>query len=58
MQFSIIIPARNEEKLLSNCRKFDKLGDWYFIKNYKESLALLKGKDNKAADKIWYDFER
>jgi len=44
--------------IITSCRKFDKLGDWYFLKNYKESLALLRSSDRKAADKIWYDFER
>lgn len=42
----------------TSCRKFDRFGDWYFIKNIFESISLLKGKNQKAADKVWYDFKR
>lgn len=42
--------------IITSCRKFDKFGDWYALKNPKLMLKLLKGKKSKEADKIWYDF--
>lgn len=44
--------------IVTSCRKFDRLGDWYFVKHFRESAQLLKGRDQKLADKIWYDFPR
>ncbi len=44
--------------ITTSCRKFDRLGDWYFIKNLVPLLRLLKAGHSQAADKIWYDFER
>jgi len=43
--------------IVTSCRKFDRFGDWYFIRNLGASLRLLKGKDQKLADQVWYDFE-
>lgn len=44
--------------IVTSCRKFDRFGDWYFVRNLHTSLKLLGGKDQKLADKVWYDFER
>ena len=44
--------------LITSCRKFDRLGDWYFIYNLQETISLLRGKNKDAANKIWYDFDR
>ena len=44
--------------ITTSCRKFDKLGDWYVFKNLGMAKELLKGRNQKMADEIWYDFER
>lgn len=44
--------------ITTSTRKFDRLGDWYFIKNPRLIRTLLTGRNQAAADKIWYDFER
>lgn len=44
--------------IVTSCRKFDKLGDWYFLKHPAMFLRLLRGKDREGANRIWYDFER
>jgi glycosyltransferase involved in cell wall biosynthesis len=53
-RFAILIRAY----IITSTRKFDKLGDWYFLKRPFFSWRLLNNKDKKGADKIWYDFER
>lgn len=42
----------------TSCRKFDRFGDWYFVRNFRQTLRLLKGRDQELADKVWYDFPR
>lgn len=42
--------------LVTSCRKFDRFGDWYFIKNPIKTLNLLKGQDRETANLYWYDF--
>lgn len=44
--------------IATSMRKFDKLGDWYFVQNPKKLLGIFKGRDQELANKIWYDFER
>jgi GT2 family glycosyltransferase len=44
--------------IVTSCRKFDHFGDWYFVRNYRETYKLLLGQGRDAADKIWYDFKR
>ncbi len=44
-------------KIITSCRKFDRLGDWYFITHPLLVKQLLLGKNQKAADKIWYKFK-
>lgn len=43
--------------IVSSCRKFDRLGDWYFLRRPGLFLTLLRGRNQAAADHIWYDFE-
>ena len=42
----------------TSCRKFDRLGDWYFLKRPFLFMSILKGRNQSAADNFWYDFER
>ena len=44
--------------ITTSCRKFDRFGDWYFVKNIFKMLKLLNGRRSKAADQLWYDFKR
>lgn len=44
--------------IVTSCRKFDHLGDWYFVFRPRLLLSLLKGKNQKEADRIWYEFPR
>ncbi|MCC6954856.1 MAG: glycosyltransferase [Deltaproteobacteria bacterium] len=46
------------EYIVTSCRKFDRLGDWYFVTHPFKMLTLLKGRNQSAADEIWYDFPR
>ena len=43
--------------ITSSCRKFDQFGDWYFLRNPRLFLSLLKGKDQEGANRVWYDFQ-
>jgi glycosyltransferase involved in cell wall biosynthesis len=42
----------------TSCRKFDRLGDWYFLLHPLKFATLLRGHNQAEADKVWYDFER
>ena len=44
--------------IVTSCRKFDRLGDWYFLRHPRLFRTLLTGHNQAAADKIWYDFQR
>ncbi len=44
--------------ITTSCRKFDKFGDWYALRNLTEMISLLRGRNREAADRIWYDCER
>lgn len=44
--------------ITTSCRKFDVFGDWYFVCHPREVLALLKGRRQELANKVWYDFPR
>jgi glycosyltransferase involved in cell wall biosynthesis len=44
--------------IITSCRKFDTFGDWYFFKNPLMMLKLLRGKDRRYADLIWYDYHK
>ena len=43
--------------IITSCRKFDRLGDWYFLLHPWKFLTLLKGRNQAEADRVWYDFE-
>jgi len=42
--------------IVTSCRKFDRFGDWYFLINPTELLSIFKGRNQKLADKVWYEF--
>jgi glycosyltransferase involved in cell wall biosynthesis len=44
--------------IITSTRKFDRLGDWYFLLHPIITFRLLRATDSAAADKIWYDFPR
>ncbi len=44
--------------IITSMRKFDHFGDWYFVKNWRQSYRLLRSEDDEAAKKIWYHFKR
>jgi glycosyltransferase involved in cell wall biosynthesis len=44
--------------IVTSCRKFDRFGDWYFLRHPLMTLRLLRGVDAVAADTVWYDFPR
>lgn len=46
-----------EGSIKTSCRKFDRFGDWYFLRHPFMTLALFKGKHQEYSDKVWYDFE-
>jgi glycosyltransferase involved in cell wall biosynthesis len=44
--------------IVTSCRKFDKFGDWYLVRNPRLVRDLLKGSSRSAADDFYYDVER
>lgn len=44
--------------IVTSCRKFDRFGDWYFVKHPGLFIRLLRGSDREGADRVWYDFPR
>lgn len=44
--------------ITTSCRKFDRLGDWYFIRNPREFWRIMGGRDAEAANRFWYLFPR
>jgi len=44
--------------IVTSCRKFDALGDWYLLLRPRLFLRLMRGKDRGLADRLWYDSER
>jgi|688.fasta_scaffold171320_2 glycosyltransferase involved in cell wall biosynthesis len=44
--------------IITSTRKFDRLGDWYFVLHPIMTFNLLKASDADAANRIWYDFPR
>ena len=44
--------------IVTSTRKFDRLGDWYFIKRPLLLWKLLHNRDPEESRKFWYDFER
>jgi glycosyltransferase involved in cell wall biosynthesis len=43
--------------ITTSCRKFDKFGDWYLVKNPGVVRALFKGNDKVSANRFYYDVE-
>jgi len=43
--------------IITSCRKFDRFGDWYFVLRPWLTWSLLKGRNQAAADVVWYDFK-
>jgi len=44
--------------ILTSCRKFDRFGDWYLIRNPIKALKLLNGRSSNLGDLYWYDVPR
>jgi glycosyltransferase involved in cell wall biosynthesis len=44
--------------IVTSCRKFDVFGDWCVVKYPFLMWRLLRGKNQRAADAFYYDFER
>lgn len=42
----------------TSCRKWDRFGDWYLLRNPTLVRSLLAGKDQSAANGFYYDVER
>ncbi|TAK86844.1 MAG: glycosyltransferase [Aquabacterium sp.] len=43
--------------ITTSCRKFDRFGDWYFVRNPRVVRELFEGHNRKAADLFYYDFD-
>ncbi|MBR1459461.1 MAG: glycosyltransferase [Oscillospiraceae bacterium] len=41
--------------LITSSRKFDQFGDWYLLKDLKNTRAILTGHDRAAADAFYYN---
>ena len=44
--------------IVTSCRKFDTFGDWYLFKNPALVWNIMKGNNQKAADRFYYDTDR
>lgn len=44
--------------ITTSCRKFDKFGDWYLVRNPGVVRDLFSGVDQKSANKFYYDIKR
>ena len=44
--------------ITTSCRKFDRFGDWYFVKNPGVVRNLFSGVDHASANKFYYDIKR
>ena len=53
-RFKTIIKAH----IITSCRKFDAFGDWFLFKNPRLVWKILRGKDQRAADKFYYRVDR
>ncbi len=42
--------------IITSCRKFDRFGDWFAIKNPRKFLQLMRGRNQALADEVWYDY--
>lgn len=46
------------EHIVFSTRKFNRLGDWHYIKNLRMTLSLLRSKDRELCDRYWYEWPR
>lgn len=44
--------------IVTSCRKFDKFGDWYLVRNPSLVRRIFTGNDRAAADFYYYDVDR
>lgn len=44
--------------IVTSCRKFDAFGDWYLFKNPGLVWNIMKGNNQTAADRFYYDVDR
>jgi GT2 family glycosyltransferase len=44
--------------IVTSCRKWDQFGDWYMITHPRFVRRILSGRDQEAADELYYDAER
>ena len=44
--------------IVTSCRKFDRFGDWYMLRNPWMWIRLWSGKDQESANLVWYDTPR
>jgi hypothetical protein len=44
--------------IVTSCRKFDEFGDWFLFKNPRLVWKIFQGKDQNAADRLYYDVNR
>jgi GT2 family glycosyltransferase len=44
--------------ILTSCRKWDQFGDWYMVRNPRFVWRILSGRDQEAADRLYYDADR
>ena len=44
--------------IVTSCRKWDQFGDWYMITHPRFVRRILSGRDQEAADKLYYDAQR
>jgi glycosyltransferase involved in cell wall biosynthesis len=51
LRYGVILRA----SIMTSCRKFDQFGDWYFFRNRRLVKRLLGGRDQKAADRFYYN---
>ncbi len=43
--------------IVTSCRKFDHFGDWFLFRNRPLVARILGGRDQAAADRLYYDCE-
>jgi len=44
--------------IMTSCRKFDRFGDWYLVRNPSLVRRIFTGQDRAAADLYYYDVDR
>ncbi|HUE17314.1 MAG TPA: glycosyltransferase [Planctomycetaceae bacterium] len=44
--------------IVTSCRKFDRLGDWFLIRDPGFVRRIFTGKSQRDADRLYYDFDR